>query len=85
MKQRKANVRERLVVTSLCVVLALTTVFASVSMAGGTQADDERLTVIGCIRRSEADVPSTPGVAKNPLLKVQSLKKISADSASCTQ
>ena len=57
MKQRKANVRDRLVGTFLCVVLALTTVFASVSMAGSTQRDDERLTVIGCIKRSEADVP----------------------------
>src|SRR5437773_9500176 len=61
MKQRKSNVRYRLVGTSLWVLLGLTTFFSSMSMAGSAQRDDDRLTVIGCIKRSEADVPSTPG------------------------
>ena len=46
-----------------CVALTLTAVFVSVSLAHSTpQRSDERLTVIGCIKRSEADVQRTPDV-----------------------
>ena len=171
MKPRTAKVGDCFLRAPLFVVLGLMTVFASLPIAASPQRTDERVTVIGCVKRSATDIPSTPGttaimsdqtryvlsnislsgrdaatkdtgpshapliaqsvnmyrlddsgaaqiaphvgervevtgtlvkepnrptgttgrvdqatpVAKSPLLKVQSLKTISADSASCTQ
>jgi hypothetical protein len=60
-KQRTANVGDRFVRAPLYIVLGLITIVASMSMAGNPQRTDERFTVIGCIKRSAADIPSTPG------------------------
>ena len=61
MKQQMTDVWGRFLRAPLCIIVGLTIVFASVSFAGNTQRTDERYTVIGCIKRSAADVPSTPG------------------------
>jgi hypothetical protein len=60
MKQQMTNVGGRFL-RLLSMFVGLAIVFASVSFAGSTQRTDERYTVIGCIKRSAADVPSTPG------------------------
>jgi len=61
MKQRAADVGDRFVRALLYVVLALVTLVASMSMASNPQQADERFTVIGCVKRSAAEIPSAPG------------------------
>jgi len=60
-KPRTANVGDRFLRAPLYVVLGLMTVFAAVSIAASPQRTDERVTVIGCVKRSAVDIPSTPG------------------------
>ena len=61
---RMSTGHDRFLRGARCVALTLTAVFVCVPLAHSTpQRSDERLTVIGCIKRSEADVPRTPDVA----------------------